>query len=259
MQLLPGSHTVEPALVERLEKDQDGSRPRHLLRVDQLLAAAELAGGDEVLHAGDHHRDDRPGLRDAGGLGHHADLHDLRLDLPKAGLQAPLSGAFRDQDPGRAHERIDDVADPQGELLHPPADAGPDDGLRQIRFGLGQRGFGARLLGREERGDLRLGTLFGGGGGSDRRLAALDGDLKLLDIPARDDARVAPCSSCLVSSSSNGLLVGAPGLLDLAFRRQDIGPRDHQRGVDLGDLAAGGLRGRLLLRAVQPEDRQRLA
>ena len=90
-------------------------------------------------------------------LGHHSDLHDLRLDLPKAGLQASPTGTLRDQDPGRTHERVDDVADPQRELLDPPAHAGADDGLVQLHLGLSQRGFGAGLFGREEGGDPRLG------------------------------------------------------------------------------------------------------
>ena len=145
-----GRHAFEPALVERLQEDQDGSRLGHLLRIDQLLAAAELAGGDEVLHLRDHHRDDRPRLRDAGDFGHHADLHDLRFDLPEAGLQASPPGAFRDQDPGRTHHRVDDVADAQRELLHASADAGADDGLAQIDLGLRQGRFGAGLLGGEK-------------------------------------------------------------------------------------------------------------
>ena len=144
MQLLPGV-TPQAALVERLEVDQNRSRPHHLQRVDQLLATAELAGGDEVLHADHHHRDHRPGLRHAGGFGHHANLHDLRLDLPEAGDQGAPPGTLGNEDPGRPHERIDDVTHPQRELLHAPAHAGPDDGLRQFRLGLGQGGLGACL------------------------------------------------------------------------------------------------------------------
>ena len=133
------------------------------------------------------------------------------------------------------------------ELLHLPADASPDDGLRLICFGLGQRGFGARLFGWKEGGDLRLGTLFGGRGRRNRAFAALDGDLKLLDIPARHNARVAPLQLLFGLQFINGLLVGALGLLDLAFRRHDVSARDHQRGIDLGDLATGGLNGCFLL------------
>ena len=88
---------VQPACVERLEIHQERAGPRHLLRVDQLLAAAELAGSDDILHVGDHHRDDGPGLRYAGHLGDHSDFHDLRFDLPKAGLQAPLTRSLRNQ------------------------------------------------------------------------------------------------------------------------------------------------------------------
>src|SRR4051812_47309361 len=248
-------YAIKPTGVERLEKDENGSRPCYLLGVDQLLATAELAGGDEVLHVRDHHRDDGHGLRGARDLGRHSDLHDLGLNLPKARLQALLSGASRDQDPGRAHERVDDVTYPQGELLHLPADASPDDRLGQIRFGLGQRGFGARLFGWKEGGDLRLSTLSGRSGRSNRALAAFYGDLKLLDVPASHDAGVAPLQLLFGLQFINGLLVGALGLLDLAFRRHNVSARNHQRGVNLGNLATGGLSSCLLLLAIQPENR----
>ena len=41
--------------------------------IEKLLAAPHLPRRDEVLHARDHHRDDHPGLRDAGeqARGHH--------------------------------------------------------------------------------------------------------------------------------------------------------------------------------------------
>ena len=116
----------------------------------------------------------------------HSDLHDLRFDLAEAGLQASLAGAFGDQDPGRTHDRIDDIAHPQRELLHPPAHAGTDDRLFQLHFGLGQRGFGAGLLGRENGRDSALGGLFCGGGGSDRAQAAFHSDLELLDVAQRE-------------------------------------------------------------------------
>ena len=50
MQLLPGVTPSSPPLIKRLERHEKGARPRHLLHVDQLLAAAELAGGNVVLH-----------------------------------------------------------------------------------------------------------------------------------------------------------------------------------------------------------------
>ena len=65
-------------------------------------------------------------------------------------------------------------------------------------------------------------------------------------------------SSCLVSSFVHGLLVGAPGLLDLALGRHEVGPCDHHGRVDLGDPATRRLDGGLLLRAVEPEDRRAL-
>src|SRR5215470_14379167 len=78
------SHAVEPALIERLEKYEKGARPRHLLRVEQLLATAKLASGDEVLHVRDHHGDYGPGLRYTRDLRDHSRLHDLRFDLTEA-------------------------------------------------------------------------------------------------------------------------------------------------------------------------------
>jgi hypothetical protein len=54
-----GCYAIEPAFVQRLEKDKKGARLRRLSRLDQLLAAAELAGGNVVLHVRDHHRDER--------------------------------------------------------------------------------------------------------------------------------------------------------------------------------------------------------
>ena len=203
MQLLPGVTPVEPAFVERLEKDQDGSRPHHLLRVDQLLAAAELAGGDEVLHPRHHHRDHRPGLRDAGDLGHHADLHDLRLDLPEAGrgwLCRPAPSGIRI--PAGRMNGLTMSPDPQRELLHPPVHAGPDDGLRQLHLGLGQGGFGAGLLGRQERGDLDLGGLLGGGGCGNRALAAVTTFWSRSISRTATMAALRRFSSCFVSSSS---------------------------------------------------------
>src|SRR5207302_7245134 len=77
-----GSYTVEASFVERLERCEECARPRHLLRVDQLLAASVLAGGDVVLNISDHHGDDRERLGHASDFGRHSDLHDLRLDLP---------------------------------------------------------------------------------------------------------------------------------------------------------------------------------
>src|SRR5215510_15846818 len=45
-----GRNIVEPALIERLEKGEQGARTCHVLRIDQLLAAAKLAGGNVFLN-----------------------------------------------------------------------------------------------------------------------------------------------------------------------------------------------------------------
>src|SRR6478752_10198769 len=86
-----GGYALEPALVERLEEREQRAGPLNLLRIDQLLAAAELTRRDVVLHIGDDHRDHSERRGDAGDLGDHAGLHDLRLDLVEAGLQAALA------------------------------------------------------------------------------------------------------------------------------------------------------------------------
>ena len=52
---------------------------------------------------------------------------------PASGLPRPASAG-----PGcrRAHHRVDDVAGPQGELLHRAVDAGVDDRLVELDLGL---------------------------------------------------------------------------------------------------------------------------
>ncbi len=136
----------------------------------------------------DHHRNDGPGLGDARDLGHHARLDDLRFDLRESGMHRPPPHALRDQDPGRAHERIDDVAHLQGELLHMAADAGADHRLVQLDLRLSQFRLRARLLGRQQGGKPRLGGLLGRPCGVDPTLAPLREDLESLDIALRDCA-----------------------------------------------------------------------
>src|SRR3954468_12266381 len=96
-----GRYVIQPSVVERFEVSQQSAGPGHLLRIDQLLAAAKLAGSDEVLHIRDHHRDNRKRLGYARNLCRHPDLHDLCFDLTEACLQASAPGAIGYQDPGR--------------------------------------------------------------------------------------------------------------------------------------------------------------
>src|SRR5215471_18086837 len=121
-------YPVEAALVERLEHRDQCAGPRHLLWVEELLTAAELAGGDIVLNVRNHHRDDREGLGYASGFGDHSDLHHLRLDLPEAGRQR-ASGIIGDEDSGRTHQGINDIAHPKYKLLNLTAYAGAHDRL----------------------------------------------------------------------------------------------------------------------------------
>ena len=142
-------HAVNAAFVERLQKREKRARPGYLLRFNQLLTAPNLAGGNVVLHIRHHHRDDRERLRDAGDLGNHPDLHDLRLDLAETrGKKRPT--CLRDQYAGWTHHRIDEVADTQHELLDAPIHAGADHGLVEIDLCLREGCLGAGLLGRQQ-------------------------------------------------------------------------------------------------------------
>jgi hypothetical protein len=185
--------------------------PCHLLRVDQLLARADLPGGDEVLHARHHHRDHDPRLRGAGHHGGHANLHHLRLDLMEAGLQLSPSGAFRIKDPGRAHERVDDVADQERELLDTAIDTGTDN---VFHLGLRQFGLGAGFLGGEQACQAGLRLRRSGRGGGDRALTSLHRDLELLDVAHCHGARVAPVDLLFGLQFVDRLLVGALRLGD---------------------------------------------
>src|SRR5579863_2311901 len=113
---------VKAALIERIQKRYQGARLLYLLRIEQLLAAAELASRNVALHARDHHRDNGKRLGYAGDLRDHSRFHDLRLDLIKARCEI-TPGVIRDQNSGRTHEWVDDIARPQCELLNATTDA----------------------------------------------------------------------------------------------------------------------------------------
>ena len=91
-------------------------------------------------------------------------------------------------------------------------------------------------------------------GGRDRSLATFDGDLELLNIATWDDARIASEQLLLGLELVQGLLVGAPRLLDLPLGSLNVGSRDHQPRVHLGDLPASSLDRRPLFGVVQPEE-----
>ena len=213
-----------------------------------------LAGGDDVLHLGHHHRDDGPGLGDAGHLADHADLHHLRLDLAEAGGEAG-DLALRDEDAGRPQHRVDDVARPQRELLDDAVGAGDDQGLVEIDLGLMQRGLRARLLRRQLELDLGDDRLAAGERGVHQALLGLDPDPRPVDLAPRDRVGVAPEQLVPRVELVERLLIGAAGLRDPALGLLELRLRHDHRGLDLGDLAPGRLGRRLLLRAVEPEQR----
>ena len=57
-----GRHSLEPPTVQGLKGHQERTRASHLLRVDELLAPAELTGSDVILHGRDHHGNYGEGL-----------------------------------------------------------------------------------------------------------------------------------------------------------------------------------------------------
>src|SRR4249920_628014 len=102
-----GRHAVEPAFVKRLKKNKKGAGPGYLLRINELLTATKLSGGNVVLHSRHDHRDDRKWFGHTGDFRGHSDFHDLSLDLTETGLQSSSTGSFGDQDSRRTHQRID--------------------------------------------------------------------------------------------------------------------------------------------------------
>src|SRR4051812_3661841 len=79
-------HAFESAFVKRLKKNKKRAWLGHLLRINELFAAAKLSGGNVVLHTGHHHRDDCKWFGYASDFSGHSDFHDLSLDLPETGL-----------------------------------------------------------------------------------------------------------------------------------------------------------------------------
>jgi len=126
-----------------------------LLHVHELLRRAHLACGHEVLHARDDHWDDRKGLGEAPDFSDHATFHDLRFDLAKPGKQASL-GVLGNQQSCWPHQRIDDIARSQNELLDPPRHSCMHNGLGEIDLGLIERGLSACLFRRKLCGKFRL-------------------------------------------------------------------------------------------------------
>ena len=250
-------HSIEPAFVERLKCHEKRARSRDLLCVEQLLAAAELACGNIVLHIRDHHRDNGPGFRCTGDLGYHSNLHDLRFDLPEASVE-PTS-TCGDQNSSRSHHRIDHIAGPERKLLYAPVHTGTDDGLLKFYLGLRHRCFCTGLLCGQKGGNPLLRLLFCSGSGGNRTLSPRQIDLKLLDVAECDVPGIAPLKFSLGLEFVHGLLVGALSLLNLSFSLDYLGLRNQRLCVNLRNFAPRTLHGGLLLGAVQPENRRSFA
>ena len=191
MQLLPGVTPSRPPLYIGSMKTRIVPGRTMFCGFEQLLAAPELARRDVILHARDHHRNDRPRLRDAGGLSHHSDLHDLAL---RSGQSPPTArAARRRRESGRRPDRIIGLTMSPGRSRNcstRPSTPARMIGLVQIDLRFGERRLRAGLLRRKQRADAYHRGLLGSGCGIEGALAAGDSDLELFDVALRHDAGV---------------------------------------------------------------------
>src|SRR5262249_1965391 len=155
--------------------------------------------------------------------------------------------------PGRTHERIDDVAHSERELLHSTAHAGPDNRPFQIHLRLRERGLGTSLLSREKRRNALLGSLLRSGRGGNRPEAPLPPDFEPLDFTKCHVTRIPSLQLSFGLQFVHCLLVRASGFLDLTVSFCDIRPGYNELRLDLGNLSSRGLSRSFLLGAVEPE------
>ena len=174
---------------------------------------------------------------------------------PKPATRWPAPSLGGNQDAGRPQHRIDDIALPERELLHRAGDTREDKGLVEIDLRLRQRGFRARLLGRQKRFDLGLQRLLVRESGVDRALPAVDHDLQALDLALRDGACIFLQKLGLHLKFVHGLLIGALRLDNQPVGGRQFGLRYRRVCLDLRDAPARRLPRRLLFRAVKPEQR----
>ena len=122
---------------------------------------------------------------------------------PNPACRPAATGAFRNEHAGGTQHRVDDIADPQGELLDAAGDAGADHGLVQFRLGLGERCLGARLLRRQQGREAGFNALLRGLGRIHGALVGSSTAISSRSI-SRRATMSAPrrLSSCLVSNSS---------------------------------------------------------
>ena len=173
----------------------------------------------------------------------------------ESGLQSSPASLRRDQNAGGPDERVDDIADPQNELLHPAVEAGIHGRLVQIDLRLLKLCLRAGLLGGQQRGQLNLGGLSCGVGRRRRPFAAVESDFELFNVAGGHVAGIAPRQFLLGAKLVESLGFRALGLLDLALRRENVGfCRDHPR-IDFVQPPLRNVERRHLFCAVQFEDR----
>src|SRR5262249_41472908 len=156
-------------------------------------------------------------------------------------------GALRDQDPCRTHQWIDDIAHPEGKLLHLPTHARTNNRFVQFDLCLGQRRFGAGFFGREEGRDPVVSGLLRWRRGDECADFALCTALKPLDLAEGNVARIASVQLLLGLQFVHGLLASALGLFELTFSLCDIRSSHGHLRVDLYNLATRSLYSSLLL------------
>ena len=171
---------------------------------------------------------------------------------PKPAIRC-APGAVRNQDAGRPHHRIDDVADAQRELLDPPVDPGANMVLSRSTCA-SARAASALAFSAGAARELYLGDCLT----RSRHRGSLDGPSTSTSSFSISRCGTMPgfrcCSSRLISSSSRPA-AGALASWIWPSALRDFGLRRQHGGVDLGDLALRPSRPRPPAGAVEPEDR----
>ena len=132
-------------------------------------------------------------LAHARGLGCYADLDYLGFELIESRHEMVLTRALRNEDarcPGKGCW-LNDIPDPQHELVVPAVGACADGHFVQLYRGCGKLGLRARLLRRQNRRNSRLRRLLGSRRGVNLPLSCRHKRLKLFDFTCGNNVSVA--------------------------------------------------------------------